>query len=1537
MFPNTDFSGEIVADIVGTVSGSNSSASRRVEISIVVAAVADIPSITTTVSTIYAFAGDSANISWTAFKSTDIDGSEDISLQLRAKDPDGLISQVQSSGVDENWPGRVNGTLAILPPKNYAGSMTLDIVAIATDVGVSGYTHVAEKSLNISTCVHAIAGTPILAANKTVWGKEDELIPLSIHRLMLTDMDDSETMTMLLVAEEDNLSHVDAGGRTLQASKSSLFGYNTSYSIPVSNTTLVHIKGSSGYSGPLQLILIAVASDTQECSSVGDSKYSLVHITVELSPVVANFSIMVSNATISTPEDTVASLQVSGCAMDDRDGSESHFWGVSCDGHILASVEVNGTKLDHHNGTWTANSTEMCSSGIMSIDIRAGEHIASNVSCRVSLSVVEESLERINISDSSAMVKTSSADFGLSYIPVADEPNLNSASEIVLPSYTEYAELAIDSLALIDKDGSETLTLVLQTYYDGFAGVISSGQTISSDVETVGNNSLHSYHVSSTNLSIWLLPKRGYTGKLPFNLTARATEEANGATASKTVQITGYVVAPSVLTFTRQSWQNAQTVVLTAVDDHFDDGESRQDFLVASLSSNDSALNKASTPNVTVVIMDNDKAGVQLYGLEGGQNEQSITLSCTEGGSCGYYASLLSQPKLSVHLIFDLNESSLSLGEPNITFNNGSLSWKTPQLVSVEVPSDITQNYNQRYSFSYITSSLDPVYNSSFQGNVNLTVIEDDVASVIISRSAMSVYVNYTGSSVFPSSYSVELGTAPLYPVTVAIAGLTDEAAASTSVMTFDASNYSTKATVIVSAWVNNVLDSGDLIRQENISHVVSSRDPFYNSTDVRGVTVKVWYSEDTIPAPQLNSAQFSDSLSYLKLTFDSSTDQGGHSGTFDCALIVDTTATEGLGDSATCTWPSSTTLRINFGTSPTLVPQDSILLLNDVLQSSNVRATLFSNDQAVTVDSPANPVTVVSEVNAPAWIGICEDLILDGSSSSGSGGRLLEFTWTLASYTDGIDVTNVTSTLSLYTGEDTLQLPYDVLESGATYYFALTAENFLGIADTSVIKVKKASYPAPKLSIDGSEVITVTTSDEVLVKMTASAPDLSCDTSYSLDSLALSFEWSEPSGYLDDVSTFGTANPRVLRIPRGNLEPGNTYQISGSVFLSSGDNNTDSVYLEVLSQALVASIDGGDREVGTTQELILDASPSHDPDESSGNFSFTWMCTDSTGVQCTDYNGDPLYLENITSTNVPANTVDVGTYTFTVLVTKGSRNATSSVEVVYVPGAPPIVSIQPLASDKYSAESGTYLQLQGSGTSSSSVTFSWAKYSGDDAPAGTSLFASTSVGTNSSFTVIDLGIMTAGSTYVFSLTAMDQSDQSATAKVSVVTNSAPTSGVVSVSPTDGYALEDTFTAKTYLWVDDASDYPLQYQLSYITGTSVSGEGTTLLKAYSYSSTAFSVLPGGSGVNESVTIVGRAKDRYDAVAVATYGITVREVQVEQEDLTEYLMNKTDLLINAALDSQDPDSVVALASTFAGTLNNANSSSGSDSAARADLR
>ena len=149
------------------------------------------------------------------------------------------------------------------------------------------------------------------------------------------------------------------------------------------------------------------------------------------------------------------------------------------------------------------------------------------------------------------------------------------------------------------------------------------------------------------------------------------------------------------------------------------------------------------------------------------------------------------------------------------------------------------------------------------------------------------------------------------------------------------------------------------------------------------------------------------------------------------------------------------------------------------------------------------------------------------------------------------------------------------MLPKGSTIHFTLMVSNFLGVFAKKEFSVKKLGYPAPVVSLQGTNPQSTTHSDELILRANAALPEMSC-VETSLTNSKMSYEWSELTGQYS--GTLSTTNPRVLRIPAGELQATKTYAFRCFVALTSNaaSNNSATVAVYVKQQSILANIAGG-------------------------------------------------------------------------------------------------------------------------------------------------------------------------------------------------------------------------------------------------------------------------------------------------------------------------------------------------------------------------
>ena len=268
-------------------------------------------------------------------------------------------------------------------------------------------------------------------------------------------------------------------------------------------------------------------------------------------------------------------------------------------------------------------------------------------------------------------------------------------------------------------------------------------------------------------------------------------------------------VTPPSLTFTASSWDTAQTVTVTGVED--DDANNE----TVAISHSVSGYGSVSTAsNVTVTVNDDETAGVEV---------DPTTLTMTEGENNTYTVELDSQPSGNVTVTASSGDSgAASISPATLTFSTAN--WNTAQTVTVTGVEDDDAN-NETVAISHSVRGYGSVSTAS---NVTVTVNDDETAGV--SLSATDLTVNEGGSG----TYTVELESQPSGNVTI-VPSSDDSGASSISpaTLTFSTANWNTAQTVTVTG----VEDDDASNETVNISHSVSG---YGSVSSASNVTVTV-------------------------------------------------------------------------------------------------------------------------------------------------------------------------------------------------------------------------------------------------------------------------------------------------------------------------------------------------------------------------------------------------------------------------------------------------------------------------------------------------------------------------------------------------------------------------------------------------------------------------------------------------------------------------------------------------------------------------
>jgi hypothetical protein len=514
------------------------------------------------------------------------------------------------------------------------------------------------------------------------------------------------------------------------------------------------------------------------------------------------------------------------------------------------------------------------------------------------------------------------------------------------------------------------------------------------------------------------------------------------------------------------------------------------------------------------------------------------------------------------------------------------------------------------------------------------------------------------------------------------------------------------------------------------------------------------------------------------------------------------------------------------------------------------------------------------------------------------------------------------------------ITVPSSLLGS-ETYTFTLTLQNFLGFSapGSGVVSIV-GNVNLPTLTITGGSTATffayqtLSMSCLATVSSCATTNQISFTTAIFLGAARLSFR-----------ST--SVDPRTFRLAPYTLDAGYTYRVlfnatSAATFQYPAVTASTSGFITIARGVVIASIRGGSsRQSPIDKTLTLDATSSSDQDTISNSaLTYRWACVISSVRQ---FGGDCSYLFASGSSSgivtvAPFSMNTTLSYTFQVLVTSPDGRFSSASADVFPSGVGGVtVSI---TSSVSIINAGSRLSLTGTIYANYSVStiqvfaFWTAYYSGAvvSVPSLTSqsqTFSAAAVRDTISFPIaFDANTFIQGRTYVFRLSAYPTFDRtlSSFTETSVVINSPPSGGVVSVDPARGNALETEFYISTRLWT--SSNLPLSYSFSYQLSSTSSELTVGSINQVSFAKTT---LPSGlSSNNNLITINCYA---YDSL-LASAKISTSAAVTLSEKVSQQIGNVLSTSLASSFSSGNVDGAVQAVNNIATTVNAVNCSAAS---------
>ena len=660
--------------------------------------------------------------------------------------------------------------------------------------------------------------------------------------------------------------------------------------------------------------------------------------------------------------------------------------------------------------------------------------------------------------------------------------------------------------------------------------------------------------------------------------------------------------------------------------------------------------------------------------------------------------------------------------------------------------------------------------------------------------------------------------------------------------------------------------------------------------------------SDTPLDPPSLVSAKFSNDGSYVTIRFSSQSDRAGTKSTFICSDLFSFSCS----DLSRCQWDGYDSVIAYIASKDTCVQPGQSLALST---SASLRAkcpaadgdcpshaswAATSNATVISIAPPESPVRPTVVVIAPSRLGSCSNLLIDLTSSTGNGGRSwssFEIEALKDPLYDTLGSTNRSALQRFF--DESYQMfpptavPYTYLSSNRVYGFTVTLCNYLGTCSQSTKYVEVASSVVPVVTIPGLALRS--TKRSAILSIGAKASVSACGDSTS--SIAISYAWTVMRD--DTVLSLASSSkdPTKLVLPAYSLQANTLYTVIVSA-AADGQSAQSSTQVYVTAGDLIAVVKGGttSRTVRVGESLSFDASNSYDEDlqgvvGTAAGLTFSWSCTqlqpslDSSCAAIFDTarfsatSGTPLVDLKVISSAIAGSVAQVE-----LLVTSSGRTASSSIAVTIVSPLSPTLT---LAANIKSGRMNAVQNLQFTGvvslpsSLSGNITWSLDELDADVSLDSVSLSplsipvvakseSDLSFNTMRSLTVylsIKSNALTVGSSYSFFLACSLGPSSSTITNMQVTVNSPPTPGVFTVSPVEGYELQDSFTFVASRFQD--TDLPLMYEYKYY---SSSGNLVTI-RSLSEAAIGSTILP--AGVSSSGYAVVCVGDVYDSMMANT--------------------------------------------------------------------
>ncbi|NKD78137.1 hypothetical protein HEQ60_10240, partial [Haematospirillum sp. H1815] len=413
--------------------------------------------------------------------------------------------------------------------EHYAGSLPIYVEGVVTIAGRQPIKTRQVVEFDIKPVVDGVE----LSANPSAGKEGDAFIPLGLDAKKL---DSSEEIRSLSLEMKDDYSKVT-------------FVDETGNAVDVRNLSLEQLKGlgikpAADFSGFVSFVVKAITGDGDE------EKETSLSVLTSVAPVADTPTLVVPQEPLSGTEHdgngkpALIPLKIQA-SLGDRDGSEVLSVivdGLRKDGKFVGIlVDENGSPLagNMNNGQWVLNADAL-QNGVY---LRPTPHFGGDVT----LTVVAEAREKEYRpgSKEAGAVEAVQQTIQVHIQQVADKPSLDVGSGVVKTDEDTAVSLGIQSVSLVDKDGSETLSVSVSGLPTGAVlGTLAGG--VFTALTGPGPDGSYAVPAGTDYTTLAVRPQENWSGTFAVKVTGTSTEtgtSSSSASRDATVEVTVKPVA----------------------------------------------------------------------------------------------------------------------------------------------------------------------------------------------------------------------------------------------------------------------------------------------------------------------------------------------------------------------------------------------------------------------------------------------------------------------------------------------------------------------------------------------------------------------------------------------------------------------------------------------------------------------------------------------------------------------------------------------------------------------------------------------------------------------------------------------------------------------------------------------------------------------------------------------------------------------------------------------------------------------------------